>query len=205
MRDTVKSETIQVNAAQGVPEATAEDIEGDFDEVHFQDATSDGSRVFFTDTWALTAESSLEPGTSEASNPADLYEFDVESGKLLDLTPDSHLGEKADVLGTLPGVSEDGAYVYFVANGALTPGAQRGDCPRVKQTVPHPEDSCNLYVSAPDPEDPARRQTRLVAQLSMEDAADWDEASARHRVRSEVSHPPSPPTAATWHSCPNGN
>ena len=119
----------------------------------------------------MTPESNLEPrrtGEKERSNPADLYELNLESGKLVDLTPDAQVGEKADVLGTLPGASEDGSYGYFVANGALAPGALPGDCPRVKQTVPEPQDSCNLYVSEPDPEDPQRRQTKLIAQLSDE-------------------------------------
>ena len=61
------------------------------------------------------------------------------------------------MLGTLPGASEDGSYVYFVANGVLAPGAQRGDCPRSKPLLPSPQAPCNLYVSEPDPEDPGQR------------------------------------------------
>ena len=64
------------------------------------------------------------------------------------------------MLGTLPGVSEDGSYVYFVANGVLAPGAEPGRLsPRQTDPVPDPEATCNLYVSEPDPEHPdsARR------------------------------------------------
>jgi len=184
MRDTIKNETVEVNAAQGVAEPDEAERSGGLDEVHFQDASSGGSRVFFTDTWPLTKESMLEPLYAEeevtegeharaAGRPNDLYEFDVETGVLSDLTVDRRVGEDADVLGTLPGASENGAYVYFVANGVLAPGAEPGDCPRTKPLLPHPEAACNLYVSEPDPEDTAQRQTRLIARLSYEDAADW--------------------------------
>ncbi len=183
MRDTVTGETIQVNAAQGVPEPGEEEIAGGLDEVHFQAASSDGSRVFFTDAWPLTKESTLEPLAQEetvsegqaarpAGRPVDLYEFDPNTGKLSDLTA-GRVGEYADVLGTLPGASEDGSYVYFVANGVLAPGAEPGNCPRVKPILPHPEGACNLYVSGPDPEHPDQRETRLIARLSAEDAPDW--------------------------------
>jgi len=183
MRDTVKGETIQVNAAQGVAEATEEEISERLDEVHFQAASSDGSKVFFTDTWPLTKDSMLEPRAFEetvtegeasrpAGRPTDLYEFDVQTGKLTDLTPAS-VGEQGDVLGTLPGASEDGSYVYFVANGVLAPGAKAGNCPRTTPLVPHPQAICNLYLSEADPEHPGSRRTKLIARLSFEDAPDW--------------------------------
>ena len=186
LRDTSTGQTTQLNAAQGVPEAGQEEIEEGLDEVHFQDASSTGSKVFFTDTWPLTAESSLEPhaaeevvaeppdGNRNAGRPADLYEFDVETGKLTDLTPDERVGESAAVLGTIPGVSEDGSEVYFVANGVLAPGAEPGDCPRTKPDFPQAAAACNLYLSEPDPELAGRRETRLIARVSAEDAADWD-------------------------------
>jgi hypothetical protein len=184
MRDTATGQTVQVNAAQGVGEPDEAERGEGLDEVHFQDASSDGSRVFFTDTWPLTSESTLEPLPFEeevtegedarpAGRPNDLYEFDVETGVLSDLTVDRRVGEDADVLGTLPGASEDGSYVYFVANGVLAPGAEPGDCPRTKPLLAHPEAACNLYVSEPDPEHPDERETRLIARLSYEDAPDW--------------------------------
>jgi len=185
VRDAAKGETIQVNAAQGVVEPGEEEIAEGLDTVHFQGASSDGSRVLFTDAWPLTTTSTLEPLSKEESieeppegaralgRPADLYEFDVTTGVLKDLTPDNHAGETADVLGTLPGISEDGSYVYFVANGVLAPGAQPGDCPRTKPLLPQPEDSCNLYLSEPDQEHPGQRRTILIARLSAEDAGDW--------------------------------
>ena len=181
MRDTAKEETIEVNASQGVKEAGAEEREDGLDEVHFQLAASDGSKVFFTDTWPLTNESSLEPSSEvEAFHAADLFEYDVETGELTDLTVARNAGEQAEVLGTLPGASEDGSYVYFVANGVLAPGAERGDCPRISpiRIGASPEGECNLYVSEPDPEHSGQRETRLIARLSDDDANDWGEGNA---------------------------
>jgi DNA-binding beta-propeller fold protein YncE len=184
MTDTTTGQTFQLNAAQGVREAGEEEIEERLDEVRFEGASSDGERVFFTDTWPLTGESNLEPlaqeeevseppaGGHSLGRPADLYEYDVGTGRLVDLTP-GRVGERADVLGTIAGISEDGAHVYFVANGVLAPGAAPGDCPRTKPLLRHPEDQCNLYVSEFDPEDPEQRQVTLIARLSDEDAPDW--------------------------------
>jgi hypothetical protein len=177
MSDTTTGQTIQINAAQGPREARGEEIEENLDEVYFQAASSDGSKVFFTDSWPLTNESALEPSEQQGQpRPADLYEFDVETEKLTDLTIARNAGEQAEVLGTIPGISEDGSYVYFVANGVLAPGAERGDCPdETESTLDQPfEGECNLYLSEPDPEDRGQRETRLIARLSDQDATDWD-------------------------------
>jgi hypothetical protein len=187
VRDTETQETIQVNAAQGhdATEAgagrqeVAEPAEGR-QEVHFQTASSDGSKVFFTDTARLTEDSTLEPVGGE-EGPADLYELELTStrgeplrGRLVDLTPVATQAS-ADVLNLIPGASEDGSYVYFVANGVLAPGAVQGHCPRYydEEATPPPGATCNLYVSEPDPEDPGQRVTKFIASLSYEDGADW--------------------------------
>jgi DNA-binding beta-propeller fold protein YncE len=181
MRDTSTDppETVQINGAQGVSEPSPEQREEALDEARFQTASSDGSRVFFKDTWPLTPESKLDPSThinaaGEEDRPADLDEYDVETGTLSDLTVDQQAGEGAAVLGTIPGSSEDGSYVYFVADGVLAPGATPGDCPLEKlKGKPAPGLTCNLYVSEVEPEDPSSRQTRFIATLSAEDAPDW--------------------------------
>lgn len=81
----------------------------------FWTASADGSEVFFTKS-------------------GDLYRYDVGGGRTTDLTPG------AEVQG-VPGVSDDGSYVYFVANAALAPGAAQQKC--------DPESGnsgCNLYL-----------------------------------------------------------
>jgi hypothetical protein len=120
----------------------------------FQTASSDGSKVFFTDSAQLTTDSTA------AVNAPDLYEFDVETGKLSDLSIDPHLGEHADVLGQAIGASEDGSYVYFVANGALADRSIPGSC-GVDGVSPS-EATCNLYMSH-------EGTTTFIAQLSGED------------------------------------
>ena len=191
MRNLATQQTVQVNAAQGVGEPGEEERSEGLDEVHFQLASANGARVFFTDSWPLTSESSLEPlrsvevveeaaGESRSvGRPMELYEYDVETGKLLDLTVDHQVGEPADVLGTIPGAGENGEYVYFVANGVLAPGAMPGNCQRTNPyNLPHPDEACNLYVSGPSADDPGQRQTRLIARLSEEDAADWGQGNS---------------------------
>ncbi len=141
MRDTKKGETLKISAAQGVVEPTGEESE-----VDFQAASSDGSRVFFTDTAPLTPES-----TQRQAREADLYECEIieTDGKLAcdlkDLTPLAS-GGSADVLNVIPGISENGSYVYFVANGVLAPGAKPGQCVHEAQEVAPAGATCNLYV-----------------------------------------------------------
>jgi hypothetical protein len=102
VRDTAKQETVRLDVPQpGVPSG-GEPAAG------FMIASSDGSRVFFTDEQGLTAQSSGK----------DLYECQIveEAGKLkCDLTD---LSPAAEVQGVV-GASEDGSYVYFAANTNL--------------------------------------------------------------------------------------
>ncbi len=78
----------------------------------YQYATKDGSRVFFTANAGLTAETSSE-GT-------DLYEYNLETDVLTDLSVDPDANGAA--VGGLIGASEDGSVVYFAAQGELDPG-----------------------------------------------------------------------------------
>ncbi len=100
--------TVQVDAAQ--PGA-----EGPSGGGRYWDASDDGSKVLFTD------ESRLMVGSTAASGEPDLYEYDLETGSLVDLTRAGG-GSHADVQG-LAGASADASYVYFVADGALGSGA----------------------------------------------------------------------------------
>jgi hypothetical protein len=121
--------TVQVDASQVPSEEGGGGV--------FQTASSDGSRVFFTDEHRLTSDS-----TATAGRP-DLYEYDVNNqtgkpGTLTDLTVNST--EPANVSGVL-GASEDGTYVYFAAAGALAPGSKPQEClPGNKGT------ECNVYA-----------------------------------------------------------
>jgi hypothetical protein len=93
----------------------------------YQTASSDGSKVYFTD------EKDLTPGANAALGAPDLYEAELSTipgaaPTLTDLTSrTSNTGEHANVVGVL-GASEDGAYVYFAAAGALAPGAKPQEC-----------------------------------------------------------------------------
>jgi hypothetical protein len=86
-------------------------------------ASADGSRVFFTSRAELTDNANTGP----ADSAANLYEYDVETGVLSDLTVDTNAADAngASVLGLVT-ASEDGAYVYFVADGDLAEGAVSG-------------------------------------------------------------------------------
>jgi hypothetical protein len=188
MRDTRTGKTIQINKVEGEDlsePALTELGDEEVDQARFQIASSDGSRVFFKDTWRLNEESKLHP--TEEYHPADLYEYAFtpgeDAGTVTDLTVDQNPGESADVLGTIPGIGErscdegssEPCYVYFVANGVLAAGASPGDCPeREMLEQPLAGLTCNLYVSESEPQDPQVHTTRFIATLSAEDAPDWD-------------------------------
>jgi hypothetical protein len=130
----------------------------------FWAASADGSSVYFTSKAALTKESytGVEPssGPEPRENPGnDLYRYDPATQTLEDLTADGDDGEDpdgADVLGVV-GASEDGSYVYFVAEGHL------GDAP----TGP-PTPRANLYVWHEGPE--GSHTLRFIAALEAPDA-----------------------------------
>jgi hypothetical protein len=89
----------------------------------YWDASADGLRVFFTSRSELTNDANTGP----ADNAANLYEYNLDTGVLTDVTVDTNTGDVngAEVLG-LATASEDGSYTYFVANGDLAEGATSG-------------------------------------------------------------------------------
>jgi hypothetical protein len=112
VRDTVKKETLRIGA-YGHPNGNEA---GAFDA-----ASSDGSRVIFT-----------EAGNLEV---CDIVEV---AAKLA-----CHTSRLAPEIGNVIGASEDGSYVYFEAGAALAPGATPGKCGSFTATA-----SCtNLYVN----------------------------------------------------------
>jgi hypothetical protein len=97
----------------------------------FWTASADGSRVVFSDGAAAGLTADTVPGSGQ-----NLYEYDVASGLLTDLTPASTAG----VVGVL-GAGADAGYVYFVASGALASGATSQSCDNSAGS------KCNLYLS----------------------------------------------------------
>ena len=180
LRDTISGETVQVDSAQGIKEPTT-------GYAQFQTASSNGNRIFFTDRERLTANSTaLGESESEGKTEGlgDLYVFEVNegtrklSGTLTDLTVDPHYsedGEHADVQGVVIGSSEDGSYVYFVADGALAPEAEPGNCLfGGAMTISSPSGAtCNLYVEHYDSTSHNWEAPKLIAILSGEDQGDW--------------------------------
>jgi hypothetical protein len=136
---------------------------------YFQLASADGSRVFFID------ESRLTPDSGATAGKPDLYEYDLArpaGGRLADLTPEAG-GEPGGVVVAALGASEDGSYIYFVADGVLAHNtvengagpetAAPGNCP---QESPRFAQACNLYLRHGG-------TTTFIGALSGKDSADW--------------------------------
>ena len=166
LRDMANEETIELDAPEAACVSKGK-CKGEANPI-FQTASTDDSRVFFTDS---------QPLTQSAGN-SDLYECQIEEEeegsprcKLSDLTPEG------GALGLVAGASEDGSSVYFTANGKLTTEqnahgeeAVAGDCggntpigAPESETAPQ---RCNLYVRSAG-------RIRLVAVLSGADFPDW--------------------------------
>jgi hypothetical protein len=123
------TKTIRISASQ----ASTPDPNGT-KPAAFLRAAPDGSKVFFLSCEKLTDDSTAvsTPASSCDTTPQgggvvgqDLYLYDVDSGDLTDLTVDNDRERDprgAAVFGFLGG-SDDGAYAYFMAEGALAPGA----------------------------------------------------------------------------------
>jgi DNA-binding beta-propeller fold protein YncE len=146
----------------------------------FQIASTDGSRVFFTDERALTANSGAG-GTG--SLKFDLYECRIVTDgagglacALTDLTPKAG-SEPAGVQGNRTGISqgnvlgasEDGSYVYFAAKGVLASNVGADGTAAAPAGCPPNEGepgTCNLYLAH-------EGVVRFIATLSGGDGTDW--------------------------------
>jgi hypothetical protein len=143
--------TVQVDLSALPGTQTEKEEKGGYGK--FWTAAANGSRVFFTDERRLTSDSTAEP------NEPDLYEYNLEAPEgeqLSDLSVPAkpEVGAHADAQG-LVGTSEDGSYVYFVAGGVLSEGAN------AEGGAPAPGEP-NLYVRHGG-------VTRFIATLSKED------------------------------------
>ena len=147
-------ETVPVSASQ----ATSPDPNGSKPAI-FMGATPSGSQAFFTSCEKLTDDSTSVSTAANrcdaAEQGSDLYRYDAGSGALADLTVDTNADPHgADVRGVI-GVSDDGTFVYFVANGVLASNvgaggahATLGDCGEFAYGGAGltASGSCNLYV-----------------------------------------------------------
>jgi hypothetical protein len=162
LRDTAHGQTVRLDAAQGAGEPGEASAQ-------FQGASSDGSRVFFTDRQRLTADATTEVGQAQTSGQPDLYQCQITetAGKLAceltDLTVDHNEGEHANVQGLVLGTGDDGSSAYLVAQGVLAANANgNGERAVAGQN--------NLYELRYD----GTQWTRTyVATLSEEDGAEW--------------------------------
>jgi WD40-like Beta Propeller Repeat len=121
--------TVEVSASQGTePDLHGTNKYGGPRNARYWGASTEGSRVFFTSDVELTNDAQTGP----EDNAPNLYEYDVETKQLTDLTVDEFTANKtgdtdgAAVLGLVT-ASEDGSYVYFVAEGDLALGATAGE------------------------------------------------------------------------------
>jgi hypothetical protein len=91
--------------------------------------TAGGSEVLFTSASELTDDANTGSSAGVPTDAgADLYSYDVATGKLTDLSVDTNpadLATGADVE-QVAGASPDASYVYFVAAGNLATGATSG-------------------------------------------------------------------------------
>jgi hypothetical protein len=156
LRDVAKAETVQLDVPQGAGTEPSRIVK-------YMTASTDGSRILFLDSGRLTSDSGAEPIEPRRFDLYECHIVEVE-GKLrcdlADLTPKTG-SESADVKMVL-GSSDDGSYVYFLAGGALAPGAVQHQCvvPGGGGFTP-----CNLYVRH-------EGVTRFLADLSAEDSID---------------------------------
>jgi hypothetical protein len=178
LRDVISEETVQLDIPQGGPAS------GDSEEGWFQGSSSEGTHVFFSYGEQLTGDSHAQ------DEEQDLYEFSVEpgsklSGRLTDLSVDPNSGEAANVQGGIPGTSEDGSYVYFVAKGRLTNEPRSGCLAELTVSEREAEEKTlegrcrakrggdNLYLSEPDGANPGGMAVTFIATLTPADRPDW--------------------------------
>jgi DNA-binding beta-propeller fold protein YncE len=124
----------------------------------FWAATGDGAKAFFT------APGKLATG-AKAENQ--LYRYDTVARTLIDLTP----GAVDPEIEGMIGASEDGAYAYFAAKGALTGSQENAAHEKAK------EGANNLYLWHEG------EGLRFIAALSELDQHDWSSAPSELTAR----------------------
>ncbi len=115
--------------------------------------------------------------------------------KLRDLTIPLRADERGAVQGSLLGTSEDGSTVYLVAHGVLAENQNSNG----EAAAPGHANLYELHYAA------GEWASTFIAQLSSEDAPDWDEgvnASAAEDTAFQTARVA--PNGATWRSCRTG-
>lgn len=136
---------------------------GESGEGVFWYATENDQRVFFADEKRLTS------GSGSMSKKPDLYEYDLESDKLTDVTPEALANAPANARG-LVGASDDGTYLYFVATGDLTgPQVNSSQHSAAKSGEP------NLYLYHAG-------ALTFIGTLQPQDSTDWQEKPALNQT-----------------------
>jgi len=196
------TETVEVSAPNA--DANAGDCETtghvcNAEPAQFWAASADGSIVYFTSKASLTKGSYTGEEPAGGENPGnDLYRYDLDTHTLTDLTVDLDKAKDpdgADVLGVV-GTSEDGSYVYFVAEGKLGEpgsGAESGDP--------------NLYVWHEGAE--GSGTIKFIATLAMPNEEEQEYLEALRRgsaleYNSDLADWTSRPVASQAHVTPNG-
>lgn len=178
MRDTTTHVTVRLDAPEeGVKEGGGL-VAQENRRVHYQGASTDGSRIFFTSNVALTKESKVHP-KELGEGPVNLYVCEIPTTapvsatttcKLHDLT--AGLKGSGDVIGNVSALSEDGRAVYFVANG-VPEGGKKGNCPNPTSRVEITQaERCHLYVIKLNGET-WEAAPKEIATLSGGDAPNW--------------------------------
>jgi hypothetical protein len=166
------TETVQVDASHG-PSKEAEAV--------FRTASYDGSKAFFTDRFPLTKDSTA----NELSEGEDLYEFDVNSRQLSDLTVDKNAGDPngASVQG-VAGASEDGSLLYFVAKGVLAGVNSEGRLPVSGgfNLYVHDGEGRTTFVATLSPDDEMER-TPEEQKEGLAQARDWKSSVGARTTR----------------------
>jgi hypothetical protein len=158
-------------------------------DAHFEGASQDGSKVFFTSTQKLVpiAAEDQEVGdsaggsgcarTTVTTSGCNLYEIELETHGNNRLVAISGGVTNPQVQGVAR-ISEDGSHIYFVAHGVLTGEAanERGEKALAGAD--------NLYVYQRDPEYPEGHLS-FIARLSVDDAPDWSRVDNRPVLTSE--------------------
>ncbi|MFZ1925460.1 MAG: hypothetical protein WAU42_04880, partial [Solirubrobacteraceae bacterium] len=156
LRDMGLAKTVQLD----LPEPGAA---GGAEGTQFEDMSADGSKAFFTDTARLTKNSSADNAQRDLYMCEIVVEGEALTCTLKDLSVSRNAGEAGDVLPGSLGADSSGRYIYFVANGALVPGATSGDCNKGIGTG-----TCGLYLY-----DTVAGTIKLVTTLSAADFHDW--------------------------------